>query len=74
MQPHQERVVVERDELKSRLDKLNAFREGPVFKSLPEIERVDMSGQAAFMSEYLRILNSRISRFEAPPAKEQGEG
>jgi hypothetical protein len=72
MQPHQERVIVERDELKSRLDKLNAFLGGDVFKSLPEIEQFDMNRQSSAMLNYLQILDSRISRFETSPAKENG--
>jgi len=72
MQPHQERVIVERDELKNRLDKLNAFLNGDVFKALPEIEQSDLLRQEAAMSKYFDALNSRISRFETSPAKENG--
>lgn len=64
MAPHQERVISERDELKERTEKLGEFiLNNPMFQSLNEDERVDMSEQHYFMSCYLEILNKRINRF-----------
>ncbi len=64
MQPHQQRVVSERDELSERTEKLGEFiLNNPVFQSLSEEERTDMSEQHYFMSSYLDILNKRINRF-----------
>lgn len=64
MQPHQQRVVQERDELQDRTQKLGEFiLNNPIFQSLSEEEQTDMSEQHYFMSRYLEILDKRIKRF-----------
>ncbi len=62
MQPYQQRVVEERDQLAERLTKLGKFiDEGMVFCALPLDERRRLENQAAVMDEYLAILNERIA-------------
>ena len=66
MQPHQQRVVEEKDQLEERLGKLLVFIQGPVFGTLPEAERTRLSCQVLFMDGYLKVLEQRIAAF--PPA------
>lgn len=66
MQPHQQRVVTERDELAEKLTKLNSFIGGQIFNGLPADERVRLAKQAGLMKDYLDILNERIEAFVAP--------
>jgi len=63
MQPHQQRVVTEKDELAEKLTKLNAFIGGSVFNGLPETERIRLARQGVVMKDYLDILNERIAAF-----------
>ena len=64
LQPHQQRVVVEQQELKDRLEKLQVFiNENPLFKSLIEQEQMDLQEQSVLMSQLNDILIRRISRF-----------
>jgi hypothetical protein len=66
MQPHQERVVVERDELSEKIGKLRTFTNGAVFSTLPYEERGLLTRQYLAMSNYLDILNRRIEAFGVP--------
>lgn len=64
LQPHQQRVVVERDELNDRLAKLAVFldnEETPARVGLEEFGRLSI--QKHVMAAYLAILNERISNF-----------
>jgi hypothetical protein len=61
MQPHRERVVVERDELAEKLTKLNTFIGGEIFHKLPAEEKVRLAKQGGAMKDYLDILNDRIN-------------
>jgi hypothetical protein len=63
MQPHQERVVDERDELVEKLTKLNSFMTGEIYNGLPSDEKVRLARQACAMKDYLDILNERIQAF-----------
>lgn len=63
MQPHQQRVVIEKDELADKLTKLNLFIGGEMFNSLPSDERIRLAKQAEVMKDYLDILNARIAAF-----------
>jgi hypothetical protein len=63
MQPHQHRVVTEKDELADKLTKLNAFIGGTIYSGLPEEERIRLARQAVAMKDYLDILNERIAAF-----------
>lgn len=59
-QTWRDRLVIEKDELLERLDKLTTFLAGPLFKALPEDQQVLMNGQMAAMSSYLAILKLRL--------------
>lgn len=66
MQPHEERVVVEKRELDQKLAKLKAFcfdPGSPVFKALPPVERDLLEDQYTAMEQYSTILSKRIDRF-----------
>jgi hypothetical protein len=63
MAPHQERVVIERDELREKIAKLNAFLDGDTFNGLPADERRRLIAQEFVMCQYEHILNSRIACF-----------
>ena len=63
LKPHQQRVVDEADELRTRLEKLSAFIGGEVYLTLDEGERSRLSRQAAVMCDYLDILTERIAAF-----------
>lgn len=65
MQPHQQRVVDEKDQLADRLGKLLVFIQGPVFSTLPEVEQTRLHCQVLFMDGYLKVLEQRIAAF--PP-------
>ena len=69
MQPHQQRVVDERDQLAEKLTRLNSFIGGDVVKGLPAEERIRLARQAVAMKEYLDILNDRINAFPVEEKK-----
>lgn len=65
LQPHQERVVIEKQELDSKLEKLRAFmsEDGGIFDSLPSEEKIRLSEQETHMSRYSNVLRRRIEAF-----------
>ena len=63
LQPHQQRVKDETQELSNRLSKLYAFFQGPVFPTLSEAERSRLRNQARFMDGYLAVLDERVAAF-----------
>jgi hypothetical protein len=63
MQPHQQRVVDEKTELDSKLEKLNVFIGSLTHFGLPELEQYRLARQAEAMSQYSRILSERIAAF-----------
>jgi hypothetical protein len=66
MQPHEERVVVEKQELDDKLAKLKAFcfsPGSPVFKVLPPEDRDLLESQYTVMEQYSELLGKRIERF-----------
>lgn len=65
MQPHQERVVAEKQELDEKLGKLRSFLvDSPIFRTLPEAEQLRLTHQYGVMLEYSAVLGSRIAAFE----------
>ena len=62
-EPHQQRVVDERNDLDSKLGSLLTFIGTPVFQSLDGADRALLKQQADVMAEYSRILSIRIARF-----------
>jgi hypothetical protein len=65
MQPHQERVVSEKSELDIKIDKLDTFRAGSVFSTLPAEEQGRLNMQLSHMRAYSGILADRIAAFPA---------
>lgn len=64
MEAYQERVVSERDQLSERLSNLTHFMNDAVFKALPGEEQHRMQRQSYYMSQYLNVLNARITVWE----------
>ena len=65
LQPHQQRVIEERDQLKDRHTKLRNFLVADTFKGLSRDEKDDMIRQSSIMGHYLMLLERRIARFTA---------
>lgn len=63
MQPHQERVVIEKSELDAKIEKLDEFRAGEIFSRLPEEEKDRLNRQLSYMRSYSGVLADRISAF-----------
>ena len=63
LQPHQQRVVQERDELGGRVDSLRTFIRSDTFNSVPSPEQSRLLRQFEVMHELLNILNERIVAF-----------
>lgn len=64
LQPHQQRVVDELNELTEKVDKLRAFiNESPIFPDLDQGERDRLVLQYNFMTGYQAVLNMRIRAF-----------
>jgi hypothetical protein len=65
LEPHQSRVVSEKEDLDDKLEKLEAFIENShVFPQLPIEEKDLLISQAEAMKEYSSILATRIERFK----------
>lgn len=70
-QPHEQRVVDERQELFDKHQKLEAFvNEGGIFETLPQRDQELLRRQYSVMEDYLDILNERIERFPNDPRTE----
>ena len=64
IQPHQQRVVDEYNELVEKTSKLGAFiLDNPIYRSLEEDEQKDMKIQYDAMCVYTDALERRINRF-----------
>lgn len=61
--PHQLRVLEELAQLTDRLDKLTAFFDTGLYRSLDVDERGRLKEQSLIMGEYQRILVTRVSAF-----------
>lgn len=65
MQPHQQRVIDERNTLSGNVDRLASFiGSSPIFTTLPDAEQERMARQLDHMTAYLGVLNERIAAFE----------
>ena len=64
MQEYQARVIVERDELSDKLQRLYTFILSPKFNDLEVDEKLRMSCQYAYMKSYYEILKLRILFFK----------
>lgn len=63
MQPHEHRVVDERNELLTKTRALTDFMAGPLYAKLEYEDRKLLSIQIFAMTTYAEILNARIGRF-----------
>lgn len=63
LEPWQQRVVEEREQLHDRLVKLDALILTPEFRALPEADRDILMRQQGIMEDYRWILDERIARF-----------
>lgn len=63
MEPWQQRVVAEQDDLDTKLTRLEEFMTSDQFALLSWQEREDMRDQAQHMTLYRSVLRRRISRF-----------
>ena len=63
LQPHQQRVVDEMNELKQKADRLESFIVGDTFLTLEKIDQGLLIAQFDVMGAYLRILGLRVLRF-----------
>lgn len=61
--PHQLRVLEELAQLTDRLDKLTAFFDTSIYRSLPVDERGRLKEQCALMGELQRVLAERAAAF-----------
>ena len=69
LQPHQQRVVEEKQQLDDRIQKLTAFIESnPTFGTLDGSEQFDMHQQLNSMEQYAAALGRRIARFTGSAA------
>ncbi|WP_260863384.1 crAss001_48 related protein [Citrobacter sp. Marseille-Q6884] len=64
LQPHQQRVVCESEELQEKITKLENFvSTNPAYQKMQTDDRVLLSAQLAAMTAYNRILQARIMKF-----------
>ena len=64
MQPHEQRVVDEKNDLDIKIKALCAFFDNSIFKSLPEISQERLYVQHQVMVTYSTVLGSRINDFK----------
>jgi hypothetical protein len=64
MQPYQQRVVTEKEELDTKISSLMTFAKSQAFdQTVPEAEQRRMLRQLVVMQDYSRILGERIDAF-----------
>lgn len=61
--PYQQRVVDEKKDLDEKIEKIESFTGGEIFKSMPIRDRELLVEQRDHMLSYSRVLGARISRF-----------
>lgn len=66
MEPHQERVITERQELNEKRIKLVSFIESDAFALLNGAERDRLKRQATIMTDYVMVLSERMDAFNEP--------
>ena len=67
-QPHQQRVLNEKQELDGRIDRLEQFLRSPKTGEVPEAEIDRMERQADAMRAYAAILSERIAAWPGSAA------
>ena len=63
MQPHQQRVVTEKEELDAKIAALDGFIGGDIFAGLDNGEQDRLVRQYKHMAQYSAVLGERISNF-----------
>ncbi len=63
MQPHQQRVVTEKEELDVKIAALDGFIGGDIFAGLDNGEQDRLVRQYKHMAQYSAVLGERISNF-----------
>lgn len=63
MQPYQERVIIEKSELDTKIEKLETFLFGDGFPLLQKAEQIRMAQQFGYMRSYSEVLRERIENF-----------
>lgn len=68
LQPHQQRVVKERDELQTLAQALSTFiNDNPLFQSADEAEKARLIKQNQLQFELINVLNERVAYFSYAP-------
>lgn len=63
MQPHEQRVIVEKSELDEKIEKLESFMGKDFILTLPDDEQLRLTQQLTAMKHYSDILGDRINHF-----------
>lgn len=64
LQPHQQRVVKERDDLQVQAQALSAFiNDNPIFNDVDEAEKARLIKQNELQFQLINVLNERIAFF-----------
>lgn len=63
LQPHQQRIVEELEQLADRALKLGAFINSERFDSIDKMEQRRMLAQSVHMLGYLEVLQQRVNAF-----------
>lgn len=64
IQPHQQRVIDERDELDTKIESLSTFiQTNIIYNNLPIDERQRLTRQVVLMRKYSQVLSERIASF-----------
>ncbi|HCM2495378.1 TPA: hypothetical protein N3D36_004591 [Salmonella enterica subsp. enterica serovar Lehrte] len=64
LQPHQQRVVEESEQLQEKITKLGVFIDSSgIFREMCEEDKLSLCAQLAAMNAYYTILQTRIMKF-----------
>ncbi len=64
LQPHQQRIIAERDEMQSRWYQNESYLDTVEFQNMPKMSQDHMLKQAADVLQYFVILRDRAQVFE----------
>ena len=65
MEPHQCRMIEEKEQLDQRIARLAAFFDTETYQELPDYEKLLMQRQWQFMTGYSEVLGERIAETSA---------
>jgi hypothetical protein len=72
--PYQQRVLDEKAALDEKIDKLDIFRAGAIFPTLPTDEQNRLNLQLSFMRSYSGVLTDRINAWTVDGAPQPATG